>query len=1187
VPGVLELEPRVVPTLLGQQLFPADYPWNQNISTAPVDANSTAIIAHIGTAVKVHPDWGEDSASNGSSPLYGIPYNVVHGNTTAKINVIIDNYPGESDLVPVPIPAGAVIEGDFQNGPNPNGGGYNSGQRGDSHLIVWDEDNNVAYELFGVTRPSDPKLFPNTNGVELAHTDGKWHAAQETVWDMKTDNFRTLGNTSADAAGLSILAGLARPDEGLPTVQGGQGAIDHALRFTLPRGDVNPQYIYPASHIVSGSVASDKLPFGGRLRLMDTPAVNDLISNMGPEAQVIAHAMQQYGLILADIGSAMYVTGSSASVDANNQIALTWDTNDFLGLSGLTAGDFEVVDLTPVVTGVSPGGAVAGTTVTITGQNFSGAAGNLSVFFGSTAASSVTFVSDTKLTAVVPNGTGTVDVTVQSGVNEPDNNDPANANVNAPIFGYGTSAVSAADQFTYTPVSGTKSTAGFASGSVAWGDTDLVTLTIEDAGGNPVSGLASSAFAFGLAGGTSTGTFGTVTETATAGTYTTNFTPANAGTASTLTVTVSGVMLASQPTITVTPGSVSGVTSTAQFASPTVPSGQTDVLSIVVEDGGGNAISGLAGSAFGFSLSGGTSAGTFGTVSETATAGTYTATFTGTTAGTIGSLSVTVNGITLSSQPTLTVTSTTSFSDNFAGSGPNQQLASPWSARVGRFQVNTASETATGVGPVDLATVSTIQSADEIISATVTAQPGQTIGLVARYTGSGDRNYYLGEIVAGSGRYTAKILRNASGTFTSLFAQSYLGAISAAALEFDVVGSSLRLFLNGSVVAYANNTGSTAAGNVGMRTSAGVVVSAYSAQPLTLQNSVSATGFSDNFGTAGNNQQLSTFWFNQAGDFTVQTASGTATGVGPTDLATVNGIHSADESVAATITLTSGQTAGLVARYAGPGDRNEYFGAIVAGAGKYTAKLSRNVRGTWTTLFTKTYTGSVSAAALEFDVVGSSLRLFLNQGIVAFANDTALVAAGSVGMRTSAGAIVQDFSALPLTLTQHSGSFSDDFSTGGANGQLGDSWFNQAGNIQDTSGVASGVGSVNLATVNGIAVADVTVKADITLSAVGQSGGVVARQNGQNMYLAALSQTGVGAFNVALWVHVKGQWTLLKSQKVGSGSGTLQLALVGTSLTVSLDSSTLFTVVNSSLSAAGGVGLRLSAGATADNFSAQ
>ncbi len=446
-----DLEPRLVPSLLGQQLFPSDYPWNQNISTAPVAANSAAIIAHIGSS-KIHPDWGNDSSSNGSSPLYGIPFNTVHGNTTTKVNVLIDNYPGESDLNPVPIPANAVLEGDFQNGPNPNGGGYNANQRGDSHLLVWDEDNNIAYEFYGVTRPSDATLFPNTSGVELAHTDGKWHAAGEAVWNMKTDSFRSLGYTSADAAGLSILAGLARPDEGLPTAQGGQGAITHALRFTLPTGDVNPQYIYPASHIVNDSSGSTKLPFGARLRLMNTAAVNAAISTMGPEAQIIARAMQQYGLVLADIGSAMFVSGSSASVDANNSINFTWNMNDVSGLSALTASSFEVVNLTPVVTGLSGTSGSAGSTITITGQNFSGAAGHLAVFFGSTAATSVTYVDDAHLTAVVPNGSGTVHVTVQSGVNETDPNNP-NDNVNNPIFGYGISATSTADQFTYSSTS--------------------------------------------------------------------------------------------------------------------------------------------------------------------------------------------------------------------------------------------------------------------------------------------------------------------------------------------------------------------------------------------------------------------------------------------------------------------------------------------------------------------------------------------------------------------------------------------------------------------------------------------------------------------------------------------------------------------------------------------------------------
>jgi hypothetical protein len=444
-------------SLLGSQLYPANYPWNQNITNAPVATNSAAIISHIGSSITIHPDWYADNPANTNSPLYGIPYNVVHGNTTAKINVIIDNYPGESDVVAVPMPTNAVIEGDYQSGPNPNGGGYgengNPNQRGDSHLIVWDEDNNIGYELYGASRPSDPTLFPNTSDVELSHTDGKWHAAQETVWNFNKDSFRVLGDTSADAAGLSILAGLVRPDEGLTVAQGGQGVINHAFRFTLPSGDVNPQYIYPGSHVVSTSQGSNKLPFGGRLRLKNTLAVNTVISNMPPESQIIARAMQQYGLILADIGSAMYVTGASASINATNGISHTWDLNDIFaskGLEVLNAGEFEVVNLAPVVTGVSPTNAPPGSALTVHGQNFSGAAGFLSVSFGGIAANSVNVLSDTQISVTVPGGTGTVDVTVQSGTNETDNvSDNPNANVTAPIFGYGTSALALADKFTF------------------------------------------------------------------------------------------------------------------------------------------------------------------------------------------------------------------------------------------------------------------------------------------------------------------------------------------------------------------------------------------------------------------------------------------------------------------------------------------------------------------------------------------------------------------------------------------------------------------------------------------------------------------------------------------------------------------------------------------------------------------
>src|SRR5437868_5016958 len=130
------LEERTVPTLLGQQLFPADNPWNQKITNAPAASNSNAIITAITNVYgngRLHPDFGQDTQSN--NPLYGIPYNVVHGNTAPKVNVVIDAYPDESDVQPAPVPANAVIEGDQQDGPT-----VGVDNRGDSHMLLYDED---------------------------------------------------------------------------------------------------------------------------------------------------------------------------------------------------------------------------------------------------------------------------------------------------------------------------------------------------------------------------------------------------------------------------------------------------------------------------------------------------------------------------------------------------------------------------------------------------------------------------------------------------------------------------------------------------------------------------------------------------------------------------------------------------------------------------------------------------------------------------------------------------------------------------------------------------------------------------------------------------------------------------------------------------------------------------------------
>lgn len=423
-------------SMLGTALFPADNPWNQRIDQAPVATNSAAIIGNIVTDnvnrnrnLQLHPDFGQDYHNGGS--LYGIPYNIVRGSSTSKTRVVIDAYPDESDLRDVPLPNNVVLEGDLQNGPL-----VGVDNRGDSHLLVWDADANVAYEFYRASRPNE-------------NTDGKWHADGETVWDLSKNSFRTLGWTSADAAGLPILPGLVRPDEGLPVSQGGQGVINHAIRFTLQNSIILNQFVYPASHVANPGNNNPAIqpPMGTRFRLK---AGVD-ISALNPESRVIAQAMKDYGLIVADNGSNFFFSGASQSVDISNNATLTWNDNDIQdtahGLKSLNFNQFEVVDLTPRVNSLSVASASSGSTLTITGQNFSGAAGHLQVLFGSTPATSITYIDDSHVSAVIPAGTGTVDIRVQSGVSDPNDSH----NIKSPIFGYGISATSTADRFTFIP----------------------------------------------------------------------------------------------------------------------------------------------------------------------------------------------------------------------------------------------------------------------------------------------------------------------------------------------------------------------------------------------------------------------------------------------------------------------------------------------------------------------------------------------------------------------------------------------------------------------------------------------------------------------------------------------------------------------------------------------------------------
>jgi len=300
-------------------LFPPTHPWNADISAAPVDPASAAYIAFInnGGTRRLHPDFGGEVAP-GSVDIYGMPYVVVDG-TQAKLAVTFQ-YASESDGVDAagrgvpfyPIPAQAATQPHWVEGGAP--GNVDQRSAGDRHLLLVDCTNRRLYELYNV-------WYDTANA--------RWRAGSGAAFDLTSDARRPEGWTSADAAGLAILPGLVRYDE----AWSGAAEIGHAFRVTVRATN---GYVYPASHRAGSTPGA--LPMGARLRLRAQVNGQDpALRTSDPNVRRIFRAMQKHGLIVADNGSDLFVTG-------------TFDTrwnNDVLNpaFALLTASDFEVVQL--------------------------------------------------------------------------------------------------------------------------------------------------------------------------------------------------------------------------------------------------------------------------------------------------------------------------------------------------------------------------------------------------------------------------------------------------------------------------------------------------------------------------------------------------------------------------------------------------------------------------------------------------------------------------------------------------------------------------------------------------------------------------------------------------------------------------------------------------------------------------
>lgn len=311
--------------------FPADNPWNQDISGSPAASNSATLMSnYIAKA-------GNNYLQGDIGSQYGENWNVVDSATQSTQVINATMYPEESDVMQVPLPNNAVIEGS---------------DGGDRHMFVLDRNNCWLYESWGTT----------FNG-------SRFSAANTAVWDLLNTSQRPYNWTSADAAGLPIFPGLVRYDEVA------RGEIKHAIRITLKSSA--DAYVAPATH--SAGSDSNSFPMGTRFRLK---ASFD-ISKFSKNNQVILKAMKKYGVILADNGLDFQFAGAKDS---------RWVESEVVALRAVRFGDMEVITQGGAINKANPPKGPAPTINTLSSSVVSVSAGQPVTLTWNTANSSWNFI---------------------------------------------------------------------------------------------------------------------------------------------------------------------------------------------------------------------------------------------------------------------------------------------------------------------------------------------------------------------------------------------------------------------------------------------------------------------------------------------------------------------------------------------------------------------------------------------------------------------------------------------------------------------------------------------------------------------------------------------------------------------------------------------------------------------------
>jgi hypothetical protein len=281
-----------VPILGGCPMFPADNPWNTDVSQVPVDPNSANYMAHMNAGTTfLHPDFGHN-------PTYGFPITIAPP-SQPFVPITFTAYGSQSDPGPYPIPPTAKVEG----------GKHSTGDR---HVVVLYQGNCHLYEMF--------RAF---------YVNPGWKAGSGAIFDLSSDKLRPDCWTSADAAGLPITPALPRVDEV------NAGLINHAMQFTVAK--TQAAYVHPATHFASSSTDPNDPPMGLRVRLKAT--FN--LSHFHGQSLVILTALKKYGMMLAQNGSDWYMGGSADP---------RWNDADLHQIKTVPASAFEVVQLGTIYT---------------------------------------------------------------------------------------------------------------------------------------------------------------------------------------------------------------------------------------------------------------------------------------------------------------------------------------------------------------------------------------------------------------------------------------------------------------------------------------------------------------------------------------------------------------------------------------------------------------------------------------------------------------------------------------------------------------------------------------------------------------------------------------------------------------------------------------------------------------------